>query len=118
VFKTARRASAEPAPTGLVGDHADKLSRIRPIAHYEEESSGREVPPPPAAPRIKARWFFLAALMLAVLAFFILPTPLSGFSALLCVGAFITGGARLIQAGDPEMSKKVTQGGFIGGGGF
>ena len=136
---------------GLVGDHADKLSRIEPIAHDDDERpsredrdygqtiftrgpvplprflKGREVMQPREThlrrrprrpPRIKARWFFVAALVLAVLAFWILPTPFSGFAALLCVGAFITGGARLIQAGDPEMARKVTHGGFIGGGGF
>jgi hypothetical protein len=114
VIKIARRSRAEPY-AGLVGDHADKLSRIEPIRRFEEDDPA---PAAPRAPRVKARWFFLAALTLAVLAFFVLPTPFSGFSALLCVGAFITGGARLIQAGDPEMSRKVTQGGFIGTGGF
>jgi hypothetical protein len=42
VFKSARRASADPAPSGLVGDHADKLSRIRPIAHDDDERPSRE----------------------------------------------------------------------------
>jgi hypothetical protein len=32
-----RKPQDEPAPTGLVGDHADKLSRVRPIAHDEDE---------------------------------------------------------------------------------
>jgi hypothetical protein len=42
VFKSARRSSA-PAPSGgLVGDHADKLSRIRPIAHDDDERPTRE----------------------------------------------------------------------------
>jgi hypothetical protein len=108
-----RRQSAVTPPSGLVGDHADKLSRIEPIRH----DSGEQVPPPPPQPRVKARWFFLAAVVLAVLAFWVLPTPFSGFAALLCVGAFITAGATLIKGGDPEMVKRVTTGGFIGGGG-
>jgi len=29
-------------PTGLVGDHADKLSRVRPLAHVEDERPSRE----------------------------------------------------------------------------
>jgi len=114
VLKLARRSRAEPH-VALVGDHADRLSRIEPIRHVAEEAPP---PPLPYQPRIKPRWFFLAALTLAVLAFWVLPTPFSGFSALLCVGAFITGGARLIRGGDPEMTRKVTHGGFIGGGGF
>ena len=114
-MKAARHRRAVTPPSGLVGDHADKLSRIEPIRRFEEDE------PAPAVsrqPRVKARWFFGAALMLAVLAFWVLPTPLSGFSALLCVGAFITGGARLIQAGDPEVVSRATRSGFIGGGGF
>jgi hypothetical protein len=67
--------------------------------------------------RIKARWYFAAALLLAVLAFFVLPTPFAGFAALACVGAFITGGARLIKDGDPEMVSRTTRSGIIGGGG-
>ncbi len=31
-----------PPQPGLVGDHADKLSRIRPIAHDEDERPRRE----------------------------------------------------------------------------
>jgi hypothetical protein len=68
--------------------------------------------------RLKPRWFFIAALMLAALAFFVLPTPFSGYAALLCVGAFVTGGARIIRAGDPEMVDKVTRGGIVGGPGM
>jgi hypothetical protein len=109
VPKFARRPRAEPY-VGLVGDHADKLSRIEPIRHVEEA-----VPEPAKAPRLKPRWYFLAALALAVLAFWVLPTPFSGFAALACVGAFITGGARHITGGDPEMVKRVTRGGIVGG---
>jgi hypothetical protein len=113
VLKPAGRSRPEPY-VGLVGDHADKLSRIQPISHAEDDEP---VGPAPRPPRVKARWFFLAALVLAVLAFWILPTPFSGFAALLCVGAFISGGGALIKGGDPEMVKRVTTGGFIGGGG-
>ena len=56
--------------------------------------------------------------VLAALAFFILPTPFSGICALLCVGAFITAATRLIDNSDPEMVKKVTRGGVSGGGGL
>jgi hypothetical protein len=73
-------------------------------------------PPQPRRRRIKARWFFGTALVLAALAFWILPTPFSGIAALLCVGAFITGATRLIDTSDPEMVKKVTRGGIPGGG--
>ncbi len=72
--------------------------------------------PPPRDRRVRARWFFGAAFVLAALAVWILPTPLSGISALLCVGAFITGATRLIVSSDPEMVKKVTRGGIPGGG--
>jgi hypothetical protein len=36
-----RRQPAKP-PAGLVGDHADKLSRVPPIAHDEDERPRRE----------------------------------------------------------------------------
>jgi len=81
-------------------------------------SARGQASPPPRARRVRARWFFIAALVLAALAFFVLPTPFSGISALLCVGAFITGATRLIDTSDPEMVKKVTRGGIPGGGGF
>jgi hypothetical protein len=32
----------QPKYTGYVGDHADKLSRIRPIAHDDDERQTRE----------------------------------------------------------------------------
>jgi len=32
-----RKPPDEPAPTGLVGDHADKLSRIPPVSHGPDE---------------------------------------------------------------------------------
>jgi hypothetical protein len=67
--------------------------------------------------RLKPRWFFIAALVLAALAFFVLPTPFSGFAALACVGVFITGGTRLVKDGDPEMVSRTTRSGIIGGGG-
>jgi hypothetical protein len=35
-MKLRRRTPDEPAPTGLVGDHADKLSRV-PAVHWPEE---------------------------------------------------------------------------------
>jgi hypothetical protein len=35
-MKLRRRAPREPAPTGFVGDHADKLSRV-PAVHWPEE---------------------------------------------------------------------------------
>jgi hypothetical protein len=31
------RRRADQTPTGYVGDHADKLSRIRPLPHDEDE---------------------------------------------------------------------------------
>ena len=36
------RRSPKDSPTGYVGDHADKLSRIRPLAHDEDERPRRE----------------------------------------------------------------------------
>ena len=35
-MKLRRRPPDDPAPTGLVGDHADKLSRV-PAVHWPEE---------------------------------------------------------------------------------
>jgi hypothetical protein len=32
-----RRPPEDPAPTGLVGDHADKLSRVPPVSHWPDE---------------------------------------------------------------------------------
>jgi hypothetical protein len=40
VFTPGRRRDA--APPVLVGDHTDKLSRIRPIVHDEDERQTRE----------------------------------------------------------------------------
>ena len=37
-------------------------------------------------------------------------------SALLCIGAFINGGTRIIDGGEPEMVEKVTRGGIPGSG--
>lgn len=37
-----RRSSHSEGPTGYVGDHADKLSRIRPLEHHEDERPRRE----------------------------------------------------------------------------
>ncbi len=37
-----RRHSRSESPTGYVGDHADKLSRIRPLEHDEDERPRRE----------------------------------------------------------------------------
>jgi hypothetical protein len=42
VFRPPKRRSAEPPYSALVGDYADKLSRIRPIAHDEDERQTRE----------------------------------------------------------------------------
>ena len=36
------RRSRTKSPTGYVGDHADKLSRIRPLEHDEDERPRRE----------------------------------------------------------------------------
>ena len=36
-MKLRRRTPDEPAPTGLVGDHADKLSRVPSVKWPEEE---------------------------------------------------------------------------------
>ena len=36
------RRSRNESPVGLVGDHADKLSRIRPLEHDEDERPRRE----------------------------------------------------------------------------
>jgi hypothetical protein len=39
-----RKATEDPAPTGYVGDHADKLSRVAPISHGtdEERPTGKD----------------------------------------------------------------------------
>lgn len=42
MFKSARRESAAAPSAGLVGDHADKLSRIRPIVADDDERPSRE----------------------------------------------------------------------------
>ena len=36
------RRSRNKSPAGYVGDHGDKLSRIRPLAHDEDECPRRE----------------------------------------------------------------------------
>jgi hypothetical protein len=36
------RRSRDESPTGYVGDHADKLSHVRPLAHDEDERPRRE----------------------------------------------------------------------------
>ena len=36
-MRLGRKHPQDPPPTGLVGDHADKLSRVRPIFHDEDE---------------------------------------------------------------------------------
>jgi hypothetical protein len=113
VAKPARSESAAAPPSGLVGDHADKLSRIEPIAHDARE----EVPPSPRPMRIATRWYFVAALVLGALAVFVLPTPFGGIASLAAVGAFVTGGVRRINDGDAEMVKRTTGSGIIGGGG-
>ena len=94
MFKPSRRRSAAAQPPGLAGDDA---------------------PGPPA--RIRTRWFFVAALVLGVLAIFVLPGPFAGIASLASVGAFVTGGVRRINAGDPEMVSRTTRSGIIGGGG-
>lgn len=42
MFKPSRRRGAESSYSGLVGDHADKLARIPPIPHDEDERQSRE----------------------------------------------------------------------------
>ena len=113
MFDTRRRRRAAPPPSGLVGDHADKLSRIQPIAPEGADA----LPTLPARPRIATRWYFVAALVLGALAVFVLPSPFSGIASLACVGLFVTGGVRRINGGDPEMVKRTTSSGIIGGGG-
>jgi predicted lipid-binding transport protein (Tim44 family) len=113
VSKPPRRRRPAAPPSGLVGDHADKLSRIQPMTREVAEA----VPAPPARPRIATRWYFAAALVLGALALFVLPTPFSGIASLACVGAFVTGGVRRINGGDPEMVKRTTTSGIVGGGG-
>jgi hypothetical protein len=39
--RSSDRESA-PSPTGFVGDHADKLSRVSPLTHDEDEQPSRE----------------------------------------------------------------------------
>ena len=113
MYKPARGRRAATPPSGLVGDHADKLSRIEPIAHDARE----QVAPPPSRVRVATRWYFVAALVLAALALFVLPSPFAGFASLACVAAFVTGGVRRINDGDPEMVSRTTRSGIIGGGG-
>jgi hypothetical protein len=113
VFKPPRRRRSGASSPGLVGDHADKLSRIQPITPEVAEA----VSAPPAGPRLATRWYFASALVLGALAIFVLPTPFSGIASLACVGAFVTGGVRRINGGDPEMVKRTTGSGIIGGGG-
>ena len=113
MFEQAGSQRAAAPPTGRVGDHADKLSRIEPIAHDAREQGS----PPPPRVRIRTRWYFAAAMVLGVLALFVLPTPFSGMASLACVGAFVTGGVRRINSGDPEMVSRTTGSGIIGGGG-
>ena len=113
MFKPPRRRRSADPPPGLVGDHADKLSRIQPIRSEAAEA----VSSPPARSRIATRWYFASALVLGALALFVLPTPFSGIASLACVGAFVTGGVRRINGGDPEMVKRTTSSGIIGGGG-
>ena len=36
-MKLRRRPPEDPAPSGLVGDHADKLSRVRSVDHGPDE---------------------------------------------------------------------------------
>ena len=112
MFKRTRTA-APGRPSGLVGDHADKLSRIAPLAHDASEPVAADLPPA----RIRTRWFFAAALVLCLLAVFVLPSPFAGIASLAAVGAFVTGGVRRINEGDPEQVKRTTSSGIIGGGG-
>ena len=80
-------------------------------------SARGQVPLPPPAPRIKTRWYFVAALLLGALAVAGLPTPFSGIAAMACVGVFIAGGANHIKSSDPEAVDRPTRSGIIGGGG-
>jgi hypothetical protein len=40
--KLRRSPHRQSAPTGFVGDHADKLRRVPPLAHDEDERPSRE----------------------------------------------------------------------------
>jgi hypothetical protein len=115
VFNRSKRTPvAGPGrPSGLVGDHADKLSRIEPLAHDASDP----IAPEPRRARVRTRWFLAAAFVLGVLAVFVLPTPFAGFASLGAVCAFVTGGVRHINQGDPEMVSRATRSGIIGGGG-
>jgi hypothetical protein len=41
-MKLRRKQAPDAKPTIYVGDHTDKLSRIRPIAHDDDERQSRE----------------------------------------------------------------------------
>jgi hypothetical protein len=112
-FRRARPRSGTAPPSGLVGGHTEALSRIEPIGG---DAHGRVAAAPPPA-RLRTRWYFAAAVVFGVLAVFVLPTPFSGFASLASVCAFVTGGVRRINSGDPEMVKRTTRSGIIGGGG-
>jgi hypothetical protein len=113
VFSRARPQSRTAPPSGVVGGHTEALSRIEPIGG---DTRGHVVAAP-APTRLRTRWYFAAAVVFGVLAVFVLPTPFSGFASLASVCAFVTGGVRHINSGDPEMVKRTTRSGIIGGGG-
>ena len=72
---------------------------------------------PPVLSLAWLRPALVTAAVLAALALFVLPSPFAGFASLACVGAFVTGGVRRINDGDPEMVSRTTRSGIIGGGG-
>ena len=113
VFRRAGTQSRTAAPSGLVGGHTEALSRIEAIGG---EAHGQVAAAPP--PRsLRSRWYFAAAVVFGLLAVFVPPTPFAGFASLASVCAFVTGGVRHINGGDPEMVKRTTRSGIIGGGG-
>ena len=95
---------------------AEPHSGAAPRSDRGGDARGHDVASQPPARR-STRWYFAAAVVFGVLAVFVLPTPFSGFASLASVCAFVTGGVRRINSGDPEMVERTTRSGIIGGGG-
>ena len=103
-----------PSPAARAADgHAERLSGIAPISRRTPDAP----PPPVRPPRLRTRWYLVAAVLLGLLAIFVLPSPFAGLASLASVGAFVTGGVQHINGGDREMVKRTTSSGIIGGGG-